>query len=281
MQDVKGLVGVFTGAGEGMGRAMVLNLARAGMNIAVLDINEEAARTTATDCIEVGVNAVGIRCDVTLLSDLDAAASRIKAALGAVNLLWVHAGVGLGGEEGFLGAKRNSIRWMYAVNVDGVIDTVRTFVPAMKQQSGWRHVGITGSMAGLVQCLPGGPVTYAASKYATVGIGESLRVELEPFGIGVTLFCPGSTSTRMWDGARARPDRYGGPQPLPEEYGRRLREIGMNADEVAAYAIGAARLGQFYAIMPETAERAKRVEERFRNMEQAIYLPKAMRNRSV
>ena len=55
----------------------------------------------------------------------------------------------------------------------------------------------------------------------------------------------------------------------------------MNADEVAAYAIGAARLGQFYAIMPETAERAKRVEERFRNMEQAIYLPKAMRNRSV
>ena len=76
MQDVKGLVGVFTGAGEGMGRAMVLNLARAGMNIAVLDINEEAARTTATDCIEVGVNAVGIRCDVTLFSDLDAAASR-------------------------------------------------------------------------------------------------------------------------------------------------------------------------------------------------------------
>ena len=274
MQDVKGLVGVFTGAGEGMGRAMVLNLARSGMTMAVLDINEAAAQATAADCAKVGVKAIGIKCDVTLLPDLDAAAARIKAELGAINLLWAHAGVGLGGEEGFLGAKRDSIRWMYAVNVDGVIDTMRTFVPAMKQHDGWRHVGITGSMAGLVQCVAGGPVTYGASKYATVGIGEALRAELEPFGIGVTLFCPGTTNTRMWDGARTRPDRYGGPQHLPEEAGQRLRTTGMDVDEVAAYAVETARSGQFYAVMPDNAVRAKRIEERFRNIERAIHLPK-------
>lgn len=277
MQDVKGLVGVFTGAGEGLGRAMVLNLARRGMNLAVLDINEVAAQATATDCAMTGVKAIGMGCDVTLPGDLDRAAAAVAAQLGPVNLVWAHAGVGLGGEEGFLAAKRDSIRWMYAVNVDGVIDTARTFVPPMLERKGWRHVGITGSMAGLVQSVAGGPVTYGASKYATVGIGEALRAELAPFGIGVTLFCPGTTNTRMWDSARSRPARYGGPQHLPESAGERLRNSGMEVGEVAEYAVDAALAGDFYAVMPDSAARAKRIEERFRNIERAIHLPRRER----
>jgi short-subunit dehydrogenase len=107
-----------------------------------------------------------------------------------------------------------------------------------------------------------------------VGLGEAFRAELEPFGIGTTLFCPGTTNTRMWDGARSRPAAYGGPQHQPYEAGERLRTAGMDVDEVAAYAVETARKGQFYAVMPDSAARSKRIEERFRNIEKAIHLPK-------
>jgi NAD(P)-dependent dehydrogenase (short-subunit alcohol dehydrogenase family) len=277
MQDIRGLVGACTGAGEGIGRAMVLTLAGAGMNVAVLDINAAAADGTAAECAKAGVKAIGVRCDVTVPADLAAAAAQIESGLGQINLLWAHAGVGLAADEGFLTAARDAIRWMYAVNVDGVVDTVRTFVPAMKQHRGWRHVGITASMAGLVQCVPDGPATYSASKYATVGIAEALRVELQPFGIGVTLFCPGTTNTLMWDSARNRQPGYGGPRRLPSEAGERLRTTGMDVAEVAAFAVDAARSGRFYAVMPDTAARARRIEERCRNITQAIHLPKRER----
>jgi NAD(P)-dependent dehydrogenase (short-subunit alcohol dehydrogenase family) len=273
MQDLAGLIGVLTGGGEGMGRAMALHLARAGMSVAVLDVDEVAARATVAECGKLGAKAIALKCDVTLPAELEAAALRVKAELGPVNLLWAHAGVGLGSEEGFLQARRESIRWMYAVNVEGVIDTVRTFAPAMLKHSGWRHVAITGSMAGLVQCVAGRPVTYAASKYATIGVAEALRAELEPAGIGVTLFCPGTTNTRMWDSTRNRPARFGGPEHLPEEAGERLRSTGMDPDEVAAFAVAAVRSGRFYAVMPDDAARAKRIVERNRAIEEAIHLP--------
>jgi NAD(P)-dependent dehydrogenase (short-subunit alcohol dehydrogenase family) len=277
MQDIRGLVGVCTGAGEGIGRAMVLALARAGMNVAVLDINAAAADATASDCAEAGVKAISVTCDVTEPAALAAAATQVEQKLGPVNLLWAHAGVGLGADEGFLTATRDAIRWMYAVNVDGVIDTIRAFVPAMTARQGWRHVGITASMAGLVQCVPDGPAAYGASKHATVGIAEALRVELQPFGIGVTLFCPGTTNTLMWDSARNRQAGFGGPRRLPNEAGERLRRTGMDVSEVAAFAVDAARSGQFYAVMPDTAARARRIEERCRTITQAIHLPQRER----
>jgi NAD(P)-dependent dehydrogenase (short-subunit alcohol dehydrogenase family) len=104
---------------------------------------------------------------------------------------------------------------MFSVNVDGLIDTVRAFVPEMKQAAGWRRIMITGSMAGLVQIVDGGPSAYGATKYAAVGIAEALRAELAADRIGVTLFCPGTVNTRIWDGARARPARFGGPSYAP------------------------------------------------------------------
>lgn len=257
-----------TGGGDGIGRALVMELAKQGMHMAILDIRKAAAEETAEACRDLGVRSLAASCDVSVCSEIEAAAERVRAELGPVNLIWGNAGLGIA--EGITTAKREALRWMYAVNVDGLIDTVRAFVPQMKAQDGWRWVGITGSMAGLVQISDGGPTAYGATKYAGVGIAEALRAELAPNGIGVTLICPGTVNTRIWDGRRARPDRFGGPQRAPEAAGERWRTIGMDVDEVAAVAIDGLRAGAFYVVTPEGPEREAMIGERAARLREGV-----------
>lgn len=271
MQDLTGLVGVVTGGGDGIGRALCLELARQGMHVAVLDIREDAAAAVALACGQEGVKALALTCDVSLPEELEQAAAIVRRDLGPVSLVWANAGLGIA--HGFIGARRDALKWMYGVNVDGTIDTLRAFVPAMQEQTGWRHVGITGSMAGITSPDDGAPSAYAASKFAVVGIAEGLRGELAPDGIGVTLLCPGLVDTRIWDGARARPERYGGPRTLPEDVGEHWRTEGMAAEEVGRLGVDAARAGQFYAVMPDDAARGARIEERTRAIMAGIRLP--------
>jgi NAD(P)-dependent dehydrogenase (short-subunit alcohol dehydrogenase family) len=259
-ENLRGLSAAVTGGGDGIGRAVALQLARHGMNVAVLDIREDAARATADDCAREGVRTIALRCDVSINDEIVAAAERARAALGTIALVWANAGLGIAG--GLTTASREALQWMLAVNVHGLIDTIRAFVPHMKQQTGWRRVAITGSMAGLVQVGDGGPSAYGATKYAGVGIAEALRAELTGDGIGVTLFCPGTVNTRIWDGARARPERFGGPRHAPEEAGARWRAAGMDVDAVAALAVDGLRAGEFYVVVPESPERGARIAER-------------------
>lgn len=267
-QDIRGLQAVITGGGDGIGRAIAEILALGGMNVAILDIREAAAAEAAAACARHGVHAVGWRCDVSLVEEIEACAARARSELQPVNLLWANAGLGIAG--GLTTAAREALRWMLAVNIDGLIDTVRAFAPDMKEAGGWRRIGITGSMAGLVQVAEGGPSAYGASKYAAVGIAEALRAELAPDGIGVTLFCPGTVNTRIWDGARARPDRFGGPRHAPEEAGARWREMGMPVAEVAEIAVAGARADQFYVVTPESLDRASLLQDRAEALRAAI-----------
>jgi len=267
-ENLKGLSAAITGGGDGIGRAIALELARCGMNVAVLDIREAAAQATADDCTRHGVRAIALRCDVSINDEIVAAAEQARATLGPLALLWANAGLGIAG--GLTTAPRDALQWMLAVNVHGLIDTVRAFVPQMKQGSGWRRIGITGSMAGLVQVADGGPSAYGATKYAGVGIAEALRAELAPNGIGVTLFCPGTVNTRIWDGARARPARFGGPRHAPEEAGARWRATGMDVDAVAALAVDGLRNDEFYVVVPESPERGARITERAQALTRAM-----------
>jgi NAD(P)-dependent dehydrogenase (short-subunit alcohol dehydrogenase family) len=275
IQDLRGLSAVVTGGGDGIGRAIALNLAGLGMNLAILDIREDAARRTAEDCEERGARALALGCDASVEEEIDAAAEAARRALGPIALVSANAGVGIAG--GLTTAPRAALRWMFSVNVDGLIDTIRAFVPQMKQEAGWRRILITGSMAGLVQVADGGPSAYGATKYAAVGIAEALRAELVANGIGVTLFCPGTVDTRIWGGARARPERFGGPSYAPEAAGQRWRETGMNVDEVAAIAVEGLRSNAFYVLVPESAARAARLGERAEALTRAIRMTRGNR----
>jgi NAD(P)-dependent dehydrogenase (short-subunit alcohol dehydrogenase family) len=259
---------VITGAGDGIGRALALRAARLGMRVAVLDIREDAAQDVVATCEASGGQAVAIACDVTDSHSLASASQQVEADLGPVSLLWANAGVLVAG--GLISAPREQIQWLYSVNVDGIIDTVRAFAPRMMAGSGWRAVAITASMAGLAQMTSSGSAAYGASKYAVVGIAEALRPELAEAGIGVTLLCPGIVNTRIWDGARARPERLGGSEDAPEERGRLWRASGMDPDHLAEIALDCLCRGEFYVVTPTAGDGDHRIRDRSAALLQAV-----------
>lgn len=267
LRDLRGLSAAITGAGDGIGRAAALRLADLGMNLAILDIREEAALLTAEDCSRRGVRAVGLSCDVSIPEATQVAADAANDLLGPIALVWANAGVLAHG--GLTTLPCEMLRWMFSANVDGVINTVRAFAPQLRQQTGWRKIAITASTAGLVHAPSVRSSAYCATKHAVVGIGEALRTELMEEGIGVTLFCPGIANTRIWDGAKARPERFGGKEHKPEEAGDLWRRIGMDVQQLAVTAVEGVRNDEFLVIVPGGAC-VGRIETRAETVQRGI-----------
>ena len=205
--DYSGKLAIVTGAGDGIGEMLARQLANSGMQVGVQDIRADAAQSVATS---IGGGAFPLVFDV---SDRDACLSAAETVRdrGPLSLLWLNAGVGVGSP--ILKGKPNAIEWGFDVNVRGVIWTAQAFVPLMENAEGPRHVGITASSASL-RSPEGDFPLYATTKHGTFAVGEALRGELAGQGIGTTILCPGLLNTKIWDGAKARPDRFGGARHM-------------------------------------------------------------------
>jgi NAD(P)-dependent dehydrogenase (short-subunit alcohol dehydrogenase family) len=239
-----GVSAAITGGADGIGLGLGRALGKRGARIALLDIRAEAAREAAALLAADGIQAIGIGCDVTDDTSLAYAAAQVASQHGGVGLLWANAGVGSIGS--LTSIQTSFIDWVYAVNVKGTIDTVRAFWPLLLAANGVRHVGFTGSSNTLGHIPPGPLSVYAASKWATIGIAEAVSAEAKSLGMGASIFCPGLLDTRIWDGGRARPDRFGGPIHQPEAAGERWRSTGMSVEWACEAAIDAAEKDQFY-----------------------------------
>ena len=205
-----------TGAGDGIGRMLAEKLAGAGMRVCVQDIRADAAERVAS---EIGRTAFPLAFDI---SDRDAAAKaaeNFKSRHGSLAMLWINAGVGVGAS--ILEGKADQIRWAYDVNVLGAIWTAQCFVPLLDGDH--RHVGITASTAALRPPEGDFPL-YAASKHGTMAVAEALRGELAMRQIGTTILCPGLLNTEIWDGAKARPERFGGQRHMDPKIATLWRE---------------------------------------------------------
>lgn len=215
MQKLVGRTAFVTGAASGIGRGIALALGAEGMRVAVADLDAPGAERTAREIAERGGQAFAIAVDVTSQVSLDAAAKEVAARTGGVQLLVNNAGV-----MAPLGpmAERSEDDWHYVfdVNAFGPVRGVRAFLTQLRRSAPDAQIVNTASLGGLVP-VPETPVgVYVASKYACVGYTESLRHELAPEGIGVSLLLPGMTrSNLMATSARNRPERFGGPQPPP------------------------------------------------------------------
>jgi NAD(P)-dependent dehydrogenase (short-subunit alcohol dehydrogenase family) len=237
----KNKVAVITGGADGIGKALGTGLAAVGMKVALLDIRENAVKDAAA---EIGEAARGYTCDITQTDQIEAAAAAVARDRGPVSLLCANAGVGAAG--GPLAAKGSTIDWVLSVNQKGTLDTLRLFRPIMSDEAGPRHVLITASSASLVSPAAPRLALYSGSKHCTMGMAEAVAAELAADGIGTTIFCPGLLNTRIWDGARARPDAFGGPRYLPEETGEHWRTQGMPVEWAVAEAIAAIDRGDRY-----------------------------------
>ncbi len=209
MRELAGKVAVVTGGGSGIGRGMALAFAEAGMRVVVADIEEPAAEKVVAEIEAMGQRALAIQTDVSKRDAVEALAERAYAEVGRVELLCNNAGVFLFGPLD--GQRDSDWRWILSVNLEGVVNGLQAFVPRMKQQSGQKHIVNTASLAGVV-ALPGLGV-YTASKYAVVGISETLRLEGASWGLGCSVLCPGAVNTNIISSERNRPAELGAPRP--------------------------------------------------------------------
>jgi NAD(P)-dependent dehydrogenase (short-subunit alcohol dehydrogenase family) len=188
--DLTTAVAVVTGAGSGIGRASAMALAERGARVVVSDVDGDRARRVAA---EIGAGAVGIPCDVTRLSDLEAARELALERFGQVDVVMNNVGVlAVGAVEDI---PLDAWERIVDINLLGIVRSNIVFLPhLLRQRRG--HIVNTASMAGL---LPYGfdRLPYTTTKHAVVGLSESLALYLRPRGIGVTCLCPAGVATNI------------------------------------------------------------------------------------
>ena len=255
--EFSGKTAVVTGGASGIGFAMARRFLEEGMRVAIADV-EQAALDTAVRELSAFGDVMGQRTDVRSVGDLEALAEAVLGTYGRIDVVCNNAGVETGGS--FLSIPEEAWRWVMDVNFFGVLNGCRVFLPLL-EAGGGGHIVNTASVA----AFSSGTATmtpYCASKFAVLGMSESLEVELRTAGspVGVSLLAPGPVKTRMVDAERNRPADV----PLAAEPGRlavmeRLAattaEVGMDPAEVAGQVLDAIRTNTFFVLThPEMAQ---------------------------
>jgi NAD(P)-dependent dehydrogenase (short-subunit alcohol dehydrogenase family) len=201
LTSLKDRIAVVTGGASGIGRALALLFAREGAHVVVADLDEAGMAETVAGVIQAGRRGLAVKTDVSHLADVQALADRAFAELGAVHVVCNNAGVALWG--GLESVSHQDWEWAMGVNLWGVIHGVEAFVPRMVAQKQPGHVVNTASMAGLIASQ--GLGVYNTTKYAVVGLSETLQKDLRGHDIGVSVLCPMGVNTRIRQSERNRP----------------------------------------------------------------------------
>lgn len=208
---------LLTGAASGIGRACALELARGGDRLGLVDRDRTGLETVAAEARALGATVTTFVVDLARADELDRLAADAPAAIGPIDVLFNNAGVAV--VKPLEVTRDEDWRWVFDVNVWAPIRLTRALVPAMVQR-GRGQIVMTASLAGLIGAP--GMVAYSTSKFALVGFSESLRAELAPHGIDITVICPGYIKTGLHRATRyenaafeamveAPPDWYGVP----------------------------------------------------------------------
>ena len=211
MRELAGKTAFVTGGASGIGLALGRAFAEAGMKVMLADIETDALAAAVKSLREIGPEVRGVTCDVADPVSLERAARASYAAFGNVHVICNNAGVA--GGSGIDSISLDNWRWVLDVNLMGVLHGIQTFLPHLRAHREGGHIVNTASMAGLESGLGFSP--YTASKFAVVAMSEGLATQLKPYGIGVSVLCPGFVRTRIGEAARNRPDRYG-PARAPD-----------------------------------------------------------------
>jgi NAD(P)-dependent dehydrogenase (short-subunit alcohol dehydrogenase family) len=201
MDEFRERVAVVTGGASGIGRAMARRFAAAGMRLVLADVEEAVLAEAVAEFEAMGAAAIGVPADVSIAADVDAVRDRALDEFGGVHVVCNNAGVGGGG---IVDAPLELWDWVLGVNLFGVIHGVHTFLPMLLEQDEG-HLVNTASLAGLGGVA--GLGVYCTSKFAVVGLSESLHYDLAARGsnVGVSVLCPGFVQTQIGNSARNAP----------------------------------------------------------------------------
>jgi NAD(P)-dependent dehydrogenase (short-subunit alcohol dehydrogenase family) len=269
MTQVRGKGAVITGGASGIGFATAQQLGRGGARVVLADIEEAALDDAVARLRTAGVEAHGVRCDVTSLDQVTELADQSFALLGAVHILFNNAGVAVGGPIAEMG--HDEWRWVIDVDLWGPIHGVEAFVPRLIQQGEGGHVLFTASFAGLVPNIGLGP--YCVAKYGVVALAEVLRRELRADDIGVSVLCPMRVETNIGHSERNRGTAYGDGReevsvadqgPDNTDMAGRVLPV----DEVAALTVAAIEANRLY-VLPHEESRAS-IQRRFNQIDRTF-----------
>lgn len=191
MKSFKNKQVLVTGAASGIGRETALAFADQGAALWLSDLNQEGLDEVAQQIQEQGGRAQTLVMNVADANAVKAAAEQVHEQIDALDILVNNAGIGSAGR--FLDASLDTWKKVMDVNLMGVVHGCQAFLPAMVQRGQGGHVVNTASAAAFL-AAPDMPV-YAASKFAVLGLSESLRADMAQHKIGVSAICPGIINT--------------------------------------------------------------------------------------
>ena len=227
MQNLDGKVAFVTGAASGIGLGIATALAQAGVKVMMADIEEAALAAAVAGLQATNADVAGVRADVSLKAELQAAADAAMARFGKVHILVNNAGVGGGG--GYGEWTDASWDWTIGVNLMSVIWGIEIFGPLIEAHGEGGQIVSTASMAGLIAAVA---PAYNVTKYGVVALSEGLRPTLAERGIGVSVLCPGFIRTRIMDSSRNIPERLASAVAAPTMEGSESEFAKMAADAI-------------------------------------------------
>jgi short-subunit dehydrogenase len=212
---------LITGASSGIGKDTAIAMAERGARVILCARSEDKLQQVAATIQQTGGFALPVPLDVTRRAAVEDAVNTVLARFGRIDVLVNNAGIGYFGT--LVDMPLEAMEKVMAVNFWGVIHCTQAVLPAMIQQKSGQIINVA-SVAGK-RGIPGLAI-YCASKFALVGLTESLRAEVADYGIQVILICPTSTDTPFFENA-------GSDGKIPNK----SRGLGMMSSKAVAEAI--------------------------------------------
>lgn len=270
MKEFKGKVAVITGAASGIGKAIAERAAQAGMKLVLADVDAAGLDKVVAEFSQKGCEAVGLRTDVSKESEVMALADLAFERFGNVHLLVNNAGVAATNTA--WSAPQSEWDRVMGINLYGVTNGLRAFVPRMLEANEEGHIVNTASAAGLIPAPSF--ASYNASKFAVVAVSEGLHhdLSLRKTKLGVSVLCPEWVKTSIHTSVQHEPDakltaaRQADPvlMSITSTVSSAV-ETGISPDEVADKVFAAVQAKQFY-IITHAITTLPAVEKRMRDM---------------
>jgi NAD(P)-dependent dehydrogenase (short-subunit alcohol dehydrogenase family) len=255
LTDFKGKTAVLTGAGSGFGLECARIGARLGMNLVLVDVQQDALDKAAAEIQASGAAVLALKVDVSKAAEMEALGRAVQARFGAPHFVFNNAGVGAGGL--IWENTTQDWEWVIGVNLMGVAHGIRVFTPMMleaaaRDPSYQGHIVNTASMAGLLNAPNMG--IYGASKHAVVSMSETLYQDLSLVTqqVGASVLCPFFVPTGITQSHRNRPTDMAAAKPTRSQLiGQAMSDkaVGsgkVTAAEVAQMVFDAIAANQFY-----------------------------------
>ena len=275
MQDFSGKVALITGGASGIGRSLAFALGAKGARIVVGDVDRNAMQQIEADLASENIDARVVRCDVTSEESLTAAADAATEAFGGIDLVFANAGIGAGESGALWDYSDKDWRWCLDVNLWGVINSIKVFMPRLIARGDKTHFVVTGSSNGAFVILPDAPI-YTASKAAVHAITENLHYQVTAGGLQVVVSAlfpgPHVVDTGLFNSGRVRPEELkkevegnesginsvDDMKRMAAEWGIELETT--HPDEVAAMAVAGLEKDAFWLLetTPDTDDKIRR-----------------------